>query len=71
MRMTIDEARFFEIENRALANKVSAERFKEAIGEAVYRSAVNLNELRDENDAIAIDGAIYVEVEDAINQAED
>jgi hypothetical protein len=69
MRMTIDEARFFEIENRAIANNVSVEKFKEAIGEAVYRCAINLNELRDENDTIAIDGAICSDVEDAINQA--
>lgn len=70
MKLTIEIGKIFEFENQTIRNDIKVERFKAAIGEAVYRSAVKLLEFRDENESVAIEGAIASEIADVIAERE-
>lgn len=70
MKLTIEIGKIFEFENQTIRNDIKVEQFKAALGEAVYRSAVKLLEFRDENDSVAIEGAIASEIADVIAERE-
>ena len=62
MKLTIDIKEFCRSEANAYKAGLSEKDFKRIVGEAVYRSAVKLLEFRDENESIAIEGAIWNEI---------
>lgn len=66
MKLTIDIKEFFRSEINAYMAGLSEKDFKRIVGEAVYRSAVNLLEFQDENKSIAINGAIWNEIADVV-----
>ena len=62
MKLTIDIKEFCRSEANAYKAGLSEKDFQRIVGEAVCRSAVKLLEFRDENESIAIDGAIWNEI---------
>ena len=62
MKLTIDIKKFCISEASAYNERLSERDFKSIVGEAVCRSARKLLEFRDENESIAIDGAIWNEI---------
>lgn len=62
MKLTIDIKEFCRSEANAYKEGLSEKDFKRMVGEAVCRSAGKLLEFRDENESIAIDGAIWSEI---------
>ena len=62
MKLTIDIKKICISEASAYNEGLSEKDFKGIVGEAVCRSARKLLEFRDENESIAIDGAIWSEL---------
>ena len=62
MKLTIDIDDFFKSKVDAFKDGISEKEFQNIVGEAVCRSAVKLVTFRDENESIAIDGAIWSEI---------
>lgn len=62
MKLTIDIDDFFKSKINAFKDGISEKEFQDIVGEAVCRSAVKLVTFRDENESIAIDGAIWSEI---------
>lgn len=62
MKLTIDIKKICVSEANAYKAGLSEKDFKRIVGEAVCRSAGKLLEFRDENESIAIDGAIWNEI---------
>lgn len=66
MKLTIDIKEFYRSEANAYKEGISEKDFKRIVGEAVCRSAGKLLEFRDENESIAIDGAIWSEIANVV-----
>ncbi len=70
MKLTIDIKKICVSESNAYKAGLSEKDFKRIVGEAVCRSAGKLLEFRDENESIAIDGAIWNEIASVVATSE-
>ena len=66
MRMTIDIEKLFRLEDAAYNAGKCKEEFKACLGKALYNAALKLNEFREGNAFIAIDGALEEAAEEEV-----